>query len=322
MISFLRLVQRAASAAALLLAAVTAAPAQTTSANIAGRALEAETSSLLPGSRVRLVELERETVTARDGSFTFSNLPAGTYTVVAAYLGYDEARATVTLTPGPGQPFLPDLTRHALRTLDAQANGFFLMIEGTQADWAGHQNDPAMLVHELLEFDAAVAAVQAHAAGRDDTLVIVLSDHGCGGLGVGNLRSQADRRTGLPPESLIAPLRHLRTSTVALREKHGIMQSPDVPTIRRLVGEHWGVSLSVAQAEEILVADRNPHRDEDCDGIGRVFCRDFTYLDWTTHEHTAEDVPLFASGPGAPRGTLHLTDLNAAMVQALGLTLA
>lgn len=103
MISFLRLVQRAASAAALLLAAVTAAPAQTTSANtaaIAGRALEAETASLLPGSRVRLVELERETVTARDGSFTFSNLPAGTYTVVAAYLGYDEARATVALIPG------------------------------------------------------------------------------------------------------------------------------------------------------------------------------------------------------------------------------
>lgn len=225
-------------------------------------------------------------------------------------------------TFGPDQPFLPDLARHALRTLDAQTNGFFLMIEGTQADWAGHQNDPAMLVHELLEFDDAVAVVQAYAAGRDDTLVIVLSDHGCAGLGVGNLRSQADRRTGLPPESLVAALRNLRTSTIGLWEKHGIMATPDVPTIRRVVGEHWGVALSVAQAEEILVASRHPHRDEDCDGIGRVFCRDFTYLDWTTHEHTGEDVPLFAWGPGAPRGTLHLTDINATMVQALGLTRA
>jgi alkaline phosphatase len=48
-------------------------------------------------------------------------------------------------------------------------------------------------------------------------------------------------------------------------------------------------------------------------------CREHTYLGWTTHEHTAEDVPLFAHGPGAPRGHLHLADLAPAMMTALGL---
>jgi alkaline phosphatase len=219
----------------------------------------------------------------------------------------------------PTQPMLPALARHALRTLALEPEGFFLMVEGTQTDWAGHQNDPAMLVHEMLEFDGAVAEVQAFAAGRDDTLVIVLSDHGTGGLAMGNARSQAAAGTGLPHDSLVAPLRDVHTSTVAMWETHGIAESPDVATIRRVVEEHLRVSLSVAQAEEILVASRNPHRDNDCDGIGRVFCRDFTYLDWTTHEHTADDVPLFAWGPGAPSGTLHLADVGRAMADAMGL---
>ena len=221
----------------------------------------------------------------------------------------------------PTEPMLPAMTRHALRSLDAQPNGFFLMVEGTQTDWAGHQNDPAMLVHELLEFDRAVAEVQAFAAGRDDTLVIVLSDHGCGGLALGNARAQADRRGGLTPESLVAPLRGLSTSAVTLWEKHGIGAKPDAETVQRVLREHWKIALSEAQADEILLAAKNPHRDEDCDGVGRVFSRDFTYLDWTTHEHTAEDVPLYAWGPGAPRGPLHLTEIAGVMSRALDVKL-
>jgi len=221
----------------------------------------------------------------------------------------------------PHEPSLPFMVGQALRTLERNDRGFFLMLEGTQADWAGHQNDAAMLVHELLEFDAAVGVAQAFARGRDDTLVVVLSDHGCGGLVLGNARSEADRRSGLPPESLVAPLRRLSASSVALWERHGIAASPDPATIRRVVASHWGVELNHRQAEEILLAASNPHRDEDCDGLGRVFSRDFTYLGWTTHEHTAEDVPLFAHGPGAPRGSLHLTEVATAMANALGVEL-
>lgn len=218
---------------------------------------------------------------------------------------------------GSRQPMLASMVHHALRTLTAHEDGFFLMIEGTQADWAGHQNDPVMLVHELLEFDAAVAKVQEFAARRDDTLVIVLSDHGCGGLVLGNRRSQTERRHGLPAETLVAPLRKPRASAVALWDHHGIRQDPTAANIRRVVRENWRVDLDDGQLEEILAASQDPHRDEDCDGLGRVFSRDFTYLAWTTHEHTAEDVPLFSWGPGAPRGSLHLAEVNAAMRAAL-----
>jgi len=221
----------------------------------------------------------------------------------------------------PAEPSLPEMTRHALDTLAQAADGFFLLVEGTQADWAGHQNDPGMLLHELLEFDAAVGEVQRFAEGRDDTLVIVLSDHGCGGAVVGNARSQRRKSDPFRDDAVLAPLRQMRCSSQALWEAHGIGKAPDVTTVRRIVAEHWGVDFTTAQAEEVLAIARRPERDEDFDGLGAVFSRDFTYLGWTTHEHTAEDVPLYARGPGAPSGAMHLTGIAHTMAQALGLEL-
>ena len=222
---------------------------------------------------------------------------------------------------GPTQPMLPAMTRHALQTLDQNEKGFFVMVEGTQTDWAGHQNDPVMLVHELLEFDAAVAVAMRFAAGRSDTLVIVVSDHACGGLTLGNSRAQAASKRSLSQDELLAPLRAAKASATALWEAYGIAQKPEAETIRRVVAEHWGVQFSEAQVAEVLAAAVDPKRDEDYDGLGRVFSRDFTYLDWTTHEHTAEDVPLYAMGPGAPGGAMHLTELAGVMARALGVTL-
>jgi alkaline phosphatase len=172
----------------------------------------------------------------------------------------------------------------------------------------------------VLEFEAAVEVVRDFAAARDDTLVVVVSDHGCGGLALGNARAQADRRRGFSDGEMVAPLRGLRWSTQALWETHGIAGDVREETVRRVVEEHWGGALSEAQTAEVIASSRSPDRDEDFDGLGRVFSRDHTYLGWTTHEHTADDVPLFAWGPGAPAGRLHLTDVHRALATHLGLS--
>lgn len=61
--------------------------------------------------------------------------------------------------------------------------GFFLMIEGSRIDHAGHQNDPASQVREVLAFDEAFNAVLEFVKNSDtETIIISTSDHETGGL--------------------------------------------------------------------------------------------------------------------------------------------
>jgi alkaline phosphatase len=85
------------------------------------------------------------------------------------------------------QPTLAEMTRKALEILELNDNGFFLMVEGSQIDWAGHANDFGYLVKEMLEFNRSVKVVMdwLKASGRsDETLIIVAPDHETGGLAI------------------------------------------------------------------------------------------------------------------------------------------
>lgn len=84
----------------------------------------------------------------------------------------------------PAQPSLEQMTLRALSLLEAKASGLFLMVEGGQIDWAGHNNQAQRLLYEMLRFDATVGAVLDWAADRDDTLVIVTADHETGGFSI------------------------------------------------------------------------------------------------------------------------------------------
>jgi hypothetical protein len=76
------------------------------------------------------------------------------------------------------------MTTTALDILDADPDGFFLMVEGGRIDHAGHANNLERNILETIEFAAAAQIVMDWAAGRPDTLVIVTSDHETGGLTV------------------------------------------------------------------------------------------------------------------------------------------
>ena len=85
--------------------------------------------------------------------------------------------------PNPNEPNLKEMTVKALELLEKNPRGFFLMIEGGQIDWAGHNNDAGRLLHELLRFDDAIQSVYEWAENRKDTLVIITADHETGGFG-------------------------------------------------------------------------------------------------------------------------------------------
>lgn len=79
--------------------------------------------------------------------------------------------------------FLPDATYLALENLKND-NGFFLMIEGSQIDFACHDRDSAYLVNEMHDFNNAINVVLDFAKANPNTLVIVTADHETGGLSI------------------------------------------------------------------------------------------------------------------------------------------
>jgi alkaline phosphatase len=86
---------------------------------------------------------------------------------------------------------LPVATRTAIRILDKDADGFFLMIEGSEIDWGGHDNDTRYIIEETLDFDQAIGEALHFAAKDGETLIIVTADHETGGFSIvgGNMES-------------------------------------------------------------------------------------------------------------------------------------
>ncbi len=82
-------------------------------------------------------------------------------------------------------PDLATMTLGALNVLSQKEDGFFLMAEGGAVDWMGHANNMPRFIEEQIDFNAAVDAVIAWVeenSSWDETLLIVTSDHECGGI--------------------------------------------------------------------------------------------------------------------------------------------
>ncbi len=87
-------------------------------------------------------------------------------------------------TQTPPEPSLAEMTSRALEILQQNKKGFFLMVEGSQIDWAGHGNDFENSVRQLSLFDDAVRKGLEFSAKNTGTLVIVTADHETGGLDI------------------------------------------------------------------------------------------------------------------------------------------
>jgi alkaline phosphatase len=90
---------------------------------------------------------------------------------------------------------LPDATTLAIQLLHNSNKSFFLMIEGSQIDWAGHENNTKQIIKEMLDFDQTIAYALDFAKQDGNTLVIVTSDHETGGMSILNGKFGSDEMT-------------------------------------------------------------------------------------------------------------------------------
>lgn len=84
-------------AAALCGVSLMALAAAAQAGELRGRVVDANTGALLEGASVDIVEAGRQAASDRSGGFSLADLPAGEYTVVARYTGYEAVTRTVVV---------------------------------------------------------------------------------------------------------------------------------------------------------------------------------------------------------------------------------
>lgn len=132
-------------------------------------------------------------------------------------------------------PSLDEMARTALAALKSATEdsdkGFFLMIEGSRIDHAGHGNDPVAQVHEVLAYDAAFASVLDF-LGEDDVegVLVGTSDHETGGLATARRMSIE----GAPPFPPIANTNapYSQNSTIPIPNTTGFPPYSPTPPAR------------------------------------------------------------------------------------------
>ncbi|KAJ6439938.1 repressible alkaline phosphatase precursor [Purpureocillium lavendulum] len=223
-------------------------------------------------------------------------------------------------------PSLSEMAETALRALERATagsdKGFFLMIEGSRIDHAGHINDPAAQVREVLEYDKAFKAVLDFIDDtKAETVLVATSDHETGGL------ASALQEPGHLPVYNWYPqvLANASASCERLAQKlqDGVSkQSPPLsqPDLKTWINSELvvpGLGISDATDEELTLLAADP------DGATNTFAAIISlraHIGWSTHGHTAVDVNVYSSGgSGADkiRGNVENTDVGKFLSQYL-----
>ncbi|MGL5378754.1 alkaline phosphatase [Clostridium sp.] len=205
---------------------------------------------------------------------------------------------------GNNQPSLSEMTNKAVEVLSKDEDGFMLMVEGSKVDWAAHANTPSAMVSDIIAFDNAVKEALDFAKDREDTVVIVTTDHGNSGLSIGNY----ENTEGMSYEKLDYYKNFSITEEFFNNEILPSIGSQDAK-VAQLVEMYYGVSgLTPEEIAEVRAGNLN-----------RVLASR-TGIGFTTGGHTGENVYLGIYAPDSVKklsGVVENTNLATYMADLL-----
>jgi alkaline phosphatase len=215
------------------------------------------------------------------------------------------------------EPSLAEMVAKAIEILSQNKKGFFLMVEGPQVDWAGHNNDPVYMTTDFIAFDDAVKVACDFADKDGETLVMAYPDHNTGGMKIGHYHT-AMAYTETTIEDLVDPLKGMTITSVGLVA----MMNGDysVGNIMDKVAKFWSLDIPAEEAQEILDYQASAGVSLNY-ALAYVISKNHTVIGWTTHGHNGETVPLWMHGGEAPIGIIDNTELATIAADAMGVRL-
>lgn len=196
---------------------------------------------------------------------------------------------------------LPRLNETAITAVQAleeatknSDEGFFLLVEGSRIDHAGHSNDPGAQVREVLAYDETFQAM-AHYAEHSEvpTIVVSTSDHETGGLSVSRQLTRDYPEYLWFPEVLARAKHSTEFLSRKLRAFDRSKSSEELHEFIRLeiLGEN-GLGLDDIEEEEVAFLAH--HRGSSHDHLSLIQSLR-AQVGWSTHGHSAVDVNVYAA---------------------------
>jgi alkaline phosphatase len=223
------------------------------------------------------------------------------------------------------EPSLAEMTVKALELLSNSNKPFFIMIEAGRIDHAGHANDTAAHIHDVLAYDDAMKAAVEYAQKDKQTLVIGTSDHETGGLTLGAQWGQLSGYT-YDPSRLKDVTSSIEKFLIDAQFTTAANDLDAANWIETESDKRFGLRSELFQtAVKKIVQYRIVAGDSAAYSHLRIMLMDSTArmarVGWSTGNHTSVDVPLFAYGPGSERysGTMDNTAVGESLFKALGL---
>jgi alkaline phosphatase len=231
-----------------------------------------------------------------------------------------------TVSQFPDQPDLTDQVHVSLEILSRNDKGFVLMVESGRIDKYSHSLDWERSVYDTIMLDNAVKVAKEFAAARNDTMIVVVADHGHPTAIVG---TYDDDRPGQQ-----------------LRDKLGVYENSRVPNYPAPNAAGYPERVDVSRRLAFVFGafpdhcdTGHPHLDGENDpavsGPNRDFVANEKYcnvpgaarrsgnlpFNINSGVHAADDVVLTATGPGADmfHGRIDNTRVFRIMAAVLGL---
>ena len=232
------------------------------------------------------------------------------------------------------QPSLEEITRIAIEKLSTNEQGFFLMVEGSKVDWAAHANDPIGIITDFLAFDRACGVALDFARQNGETAVVIVPDHGTGGISLGRRDCIGYDRMTLAEH--FHALSQVKLTAEGLAQK---LNEEPATAIQQIFLEYAGFELS---REEVYAMYQcrdyrnSPIPDSLRTNVGispSLYNRSLsrfvgqlitskTCIGFTTGGHTGEEVFLAAYHPDdtRPMGMITNVELNHYLAAMMGLS--
>lgn len=233
-----------------------------------------------------------------------------------------------------GDLTLAQITESAISFLTkGNKKGFFLMVEGGKIDWACHGNDPATAFEEVIDMDNAIkVAYEFYKKHPKETLIVVTADHETGGMGLGTSKYELHLKA-LMNQKQSQDL--LSTAISDLRKAKGNQVSWE--EVKALLGDKMGFwkELPISWEQEKMLRDEYENsfvknkavfeeslyaKTEPLAATARKVMSQIAMVGWTSPNHTAGYVPVFAVGAGSNLfiGKMDNTEIPKRIAKAAG----
>ena len=220
-------------------------------------------------------------------------------------------------------PSLAEMTEKALDVLSKKENGFFLMVEGSQVDWAAHANDPIGIITEYIDFDDAVGKVMAFAEKDGNTAVVIMSDHGNSGFTIGS--KDCPGYDKLTIHQLFEAVSNYKLSANGIE---AILINAKPENIKSEFRKYTGIDITDEELQSLLSSKNYKEGDYTQVGTSNNLAHNIvnilnsrTCFGYTTGGHTGEETLLASYHPQGDilKGNVRNTEVNEYLQKVAGL---